>query len=82
MVPANPKVAAYLGLVPGTPVIQVHRLRFVEEVPIILVANKIDLKEARSKKVRDAFPQYDFVEISAATGENMGQLYSTIAKKL
>jgi len=36
MVPANPKVAAYLGLVPGTPVIQVHRLRFVEEVPIIL----------------------------------------------
>lgn len=52
------------------------------EVPIILVANKIDLKDARSKRVRDAFSQYDFVEISASTGENMGALYGAIAKKL
>lgn len=52
------------------------------EVPILLVANKIDLKSARSKKVRDAFPLYDFVEISATTGENMGVLYKAIADKL
>ena len=34
--PANSKVAAYLGLEPETEVIQIHRLRFVEGVPIIL----------------------------------------------
>lgn len=36
LVPASSKVAGYLGLDPGVSVIQIHRLRSVEDVPIIL----------------------------------------------
>jgi GntR family transcriptional regulator len=36
-VPASPKVAGYLQLSPGTPVIEIERLRFVQDVPIQLV---------------------------------------------
>jgi GntR family transcriptional regulator len=36
VVPASPKVAGYLGLDPGESVIQIHRLRSVEGVSIIL----------------------------------------------
>jgi GntR family transcriptional regulator len=36
LVPASPKVAGYLGLDPGVSVIQIYRLRSVEDVPIIL----------------------------------------------
>lgn len=35
--PAGPKVAAYLDLEPGTQVIQIDRLRFVQEEAIVLV---------------------------------------------
>ncbi|MCX6769981.1 MAG: Era-like GTP-binding protein [Candidatus Micrarchaeota archaeon] len=51
-------------------------------IPVIVVANKIDLPNANTKRVRDAFPNYDFVELSAMTGENLEQLYSHIADKL
>ncbi len=37
IVPAPKKVAAYLGLDPDTPVIQIDRLRFVDGEPIVLV---------------------------------------------
>lgn len=39
--PANPKVAEYLGLPPGTPVFCIERLRFVENEPILLVTTYI-----------------------------------------
>jgi GntR family transcriptional regulator len=35
--PASPKVAARLNLEPGTPVIEIERLRFVQDEPIVLV---------------------------------------------
>jgi GntR family transcriptional regulator len=35
--PANAKVAARLGLAQGTPVIDIERLRFVQDEPIVLV---------------------------------------------
>ena len=39
--PASPKIANYLGLAPGTPVFCIERLRFVEDVPIVLVTTYI-----------------------------------------
>jgi GntR family transcriptional regulator len=37
--PASAKVARYLGIEPGTPVIAIKRLRFVEEEPIVIVTS-------------------------------------------
>jgi GntR family transcriptional regulator len=38
IVPASPKIAAYLQVDPGTPLIQLDRLRFVKGEPIVLVS--------------------------------------------
>lgn len=38
IVPASPKIAAYLQVEPGTPLIQLDRLRFVKGEPIVLVS--------------------------------------------
>lgn len=51
-------------------------------IPVIVVANKIDLPSANTKRVQEAFPGYDFVQISAMTGENLEALYGEIAAKL
>jgi 50S ribosomal subunit-associated GTPase HflX len=47
-----------------------------------VVANKIDLPNANTKRVREAFPGYDFVELSAMTGENLERLYKQITEKI
>lgn len=39
VIPAPPKVAANLGIADGTPVIEIVRLRFVEDTPIVLVSS-------------------------------------------
>ncbi|MCX8174808.1 MAG: Era-like GTP-binding protein [Candidatus Micrarchaeota archaeon] len=51
-------------------------------IPVIIVANKIDLPKANTKRVREAFPGYEVVDISAMTGENLEALYLGIAEKL
>jgi GTPase len=51
-------------------------------IPLIIVANKIDLPGANTARVREAFPDYPIVEISAMTGENMEKLYDEIAIRL
>jgi hypothetical protein len=48
------------------------------KIPIIIVANKIDLKNSNIKRIREMFPQYEIVGISAKTGKNMDELYKTI----
>lgn len=50
------------------------------KIPVIIVANKIDLKRSNPKRIRDAFPQYPVVEISALKGKNMDKLYEAIGK--
>lgn len=50
------------------------------DIPVIIVANKIDLKEAEPDRIREAFPQHPVVELSAMTGRNVDELYKTIAK--
>jgi GntR family transcriptional regulator len=37
-VPASPKVARYLGVAPGAAVVQIDRLRFVQDEPIVLLS--------------------------------------------
>ena len=51
-----------------------------KDIPVILIANKIDKKRAKPDSIREAFPQYPVVEISALKGKNMDELYEAIAK--
>lgn len=49
-------------------------------IPVLIVANKIDKKKANVKKVESAFPQYDVVGISALKGHNMEEFYESLFK--
>ncbi len=51
-------------------------------IPMIIVANKIDLPEAQPSAISSAFPQHVVVPISAQTGENLEALYEAIQKHL
>lgn len=55
------------------------------KIPLLVVANKIDLKKANLKKVEAAFPEYSVVGISAREGINMEEFYEALfrlAKKV
>jgi GTPase len=48
------------------------------KIPVLVVANKIDLKKSNVKKVEAAFPEYDVVGISAKDGTNMDEFYESL----
>lgn len=48
------------------------------QIPVLIVANKIDLKGSNIKKIQTAFPQYKIVPISAKNGTNIEELYDSI----
>jgi small GTP-binding protein len=50
------------------------------DIPVIIAANKMDLKRAKSKikRVKAAFPQYEVVGISAQKGKNVEEFYEQI----
>ena len=48
------------------------------KIPVLIVANKIDLKKSDIKKVQAAFPEYDVVGISAKEGKNMEDFYESL----
>lgn len=48
------------------------------DIPVLIVANKIDLKKAKLKKVQSAFPQYDVIGISAKYGKNINKFYEAL----
>lgn len=50
------------------------------KIPVLLVANKIDLKKANIDKIESAFPQYAVVGISAKYGENIDDFYKALFK--
>jgi len=50
------------------------------KIPVIVVANKVDKKRAKINAIREAFPQYPVVGVSALKGKNMDELYSAIIK--
>ncbi|MFT7616299.1 MAG: GTP-binding protein Era [Candidatus Woesearchaeota archaeon] len=45
------------------------------KIPVIIAANKVDLKKSDIKRIEAAFPQYQVVGISAKTGKNIDDLY-------
>ena len=50
------------------------------KIPVIIVANKIDKRRAKIDAIREAFPQYPVVGVSALKGKNIDELYAAIAK--
>ena len=48
------------------------------KIPVLIVANKVDLKKSNIKKIEAAFPQYDIVGISAKFGNNMEEFYKKL----
>lgn len=50
------------------------------KIPVLIVANKIDLKKANIKKVESAFPEYEVVGISARQGKNLEEFYESLFK--
>lgn len=45
------------------------------DIPVLIVANKVDLKKSNVKKVQSAFPQYNVIGISAKYGNNIDAFY-------
>jgi hypothetical protein len=44
-------------------------------IPVLIIANKVDLKKSKIKKVQAAFPQYDVIGISGKYGTNIDKFY-------
>lgn len=52
------------------------------DIPILIAANKVDLKRAKIKRIQRAFPQYTVVGISAKQKRNIEELYEKILNKV
>ena len=52
------------------------------DIPVLIVANKTDLKKADVKKIEAAFPQYRTVGVSALKGTNIENFYEELFKVL
>lgn len=50
------------------------------KIPVLIVANKIDLKNASLKRIESAFPDYDVVGISAKKRTNVEGFYAALFK--
>ena len=50
------------------------------KIPVLIVANKIDLRKANIKQIESAFPEYEVVGISAKYGKNIEEFYESIFK--
>ena len=49
-------------------------------IPVMIVANKIDKRKADIKKIESAFPEYDVVGLSAKYGDNLEEFYESVFK--
>ncbi|MBS3167352.1 50S ribosome-binding GTPase [Candidatus Woesearchaeota archaeon] len=47
-------------------------------IPVLIAANKVDLKKADLKKIEAAFPQYKVLGISAEYGDNIENFYESL----
>ena len=50
------------------------------KLPVLIAANKIDVEESSPATLKSAFPQHPVVPVSALTGYNSENLYSTMIK--
>jgi GTPase Era involved in 16S rRNA processing len=51
------------------------------KLPVIIVANKIDLPNAAPARIRSAFPQHPVIPISSLEGRNTEELYETMIER-
>ncbi len=51
-----------------------------KKIPVLIVANKIDLKKSDVEKVEAAFPEYEVIGISAKKGKNIDEFYESVFK--
>lgn len=50
------------------------------KIPVMIVANKSDLRKFNAKRIEAAFPEYDVVGVSAIKGSNMEEFYEGLFK--
>ena len=50
------------------------------DIPVLLVANKIDLKRSNIEVIESAFPQYSVVGVSAKYGKQIEDFYESVFK--
>ncbi len=50
------------------------------DIPVLIAANKIDLKKANMKRIESAFPQYPVVGLSAKYGRQIERFYENLVK--
>ena len=50
------------------------------DLPVLIFANKIDLDDASTQRIRNAFPHHETVPLSALEGNNMDEVYDKIAE--
>lgn len=50
------------------------------KIPVVIAANKVDLRKANVERVQSAFPQYGVVGLSAKFGKNIGSFYESLFK--
>ncbi len=50
------------------------------DIPVLIAANKVDLKKANMDVIKAAFPQYEVVGISAKYGKNIEDFYEELFK--
>ena len=48
------------------------------KIPVLIVANKVDLRHASQKKIEEVFPDYEVVGISAKKKLNIDKFYEAL----
>jgi len=51
-------------------------------IPVLIIANKVDLKKANIEVLKEAFPQYKVIGISAKYGNNIDNFYNSLFEVL
>ena len=51
-----------------------------QDLPVLILANKIDKEEADIQRISNAFPQHETIPLSALEGDNMDEVYEKIAE--
>lgn len=50
------------------------------KIKTLIVANKVDLKSSKIKKIQESFPKYNIIGISAKFSKNMDEFYDALLK--
>jgi 50S ribosomal subunit-associated GTPase HflX len=50
-----------------------------QELPVLILANKIDCEDSNIQRIANAFPQHETIPLSALEGDNMDEVYDNVA---